>query len=274
MSGGNRGDGDEFQHAPVQRAPASLARDVARHPGVEAVPAEALHVLHAVAADDAEVAEDDRFVLVPLLFAEIPKLDAQHGGERHGEWVIARAIFGELQLTRDVFDGGEDFLADGRLEDALVGFCRERIDGAIKHGSGFAVHLGDEQAAVAGAIRIVLLQVAGIPFRAEAEVECATYFEKETRVGGGVIKELGVAGAEGAVDAIRGEPQRGASAVVDLRPAHGAVAGHSSSFPSMTGDAPPSVTSRVLRACFCGTSLTVLGRPASIAGVTVTVPQS
>ena len=138
--------------------------------------------MHAVAADDAEVAEDDGLVLVPVLFAEFLQLDPQHGDERHGEFVVARAIFGELQFTRDVFDGGEDFLADERLENALLVFRGERINGAIKHGGGFAFHLGDEQAAVAGAIRVVLLQVAGIPFRAEAEVEVAAFFEKESQV--------------------------------------------------------------------------------------------
>jgi len=48
---------DKFQHAPIDGTPAGFARDIAGHPGVEAVPAGALHVLAAVAPDDAEVAE-------------------------------------------------------------------------------------------------------------------------------------------------------------------------------------------------------------------------
>ena len=61
----------------------------------------------------------------------------------------------------------------------------------VGSGSRFAIHPGDELVAVAGVIRVVLLQVAGIPFRAEAEVERAAFCEKQTRVGGGVVEPPG-----------------------------------------------------------------------------------
>ena len=183
---------NEFQHAPIDGTPAGFGRDVAGHPGVEAVPTGALHVLAAVAPDDAEVAEDDRLVLVPVLFAELLKLDAQHGGQRNGELVVARTIFREFEFARNIFHRGKDFLADGRFKDALLTLRCLGIDGAVEHGGGFAFDLSDQQAAVAGLVRVVLLKISGIPLRAEIQVERPAELEQEAWIDRGVIEQLRV----------------------------------------------------------------------------------
>ena len=73
-----------FEHTPVQRTPAGFAGDGACHLCVGAVPAQALHVSHAVAADDAGVTGHDRPVLV-LGFAN------SNGSKVASVWLIVKA---------------------------------------------------------------------------------------------------------------------------------------------------------------------------------------